>query len=67
MPSFEERPAEDAAGSVGEYDTAIEDDTRVQDRQEIEEFRRNLDWALEEVRHCVCYTLFSRTYHILLF
>ena len=49
MPAFEERPAEDAEGAMGEYDLAVEENTRLQDHAEIEEFRRNLSWALREV------------------
>jgi hypothetical protein len=50
MPAFEERPPEEAEGLArGEYDLAVEENTRIQDQQEIEDFRRNLSWALGEV------------------
>ena len=53
MPAFEERPAEEAVeGAPGEYDLAVEENTAAQDREDIEEFRRNLSWALQEVRSC---------------
>lgn len=51
MPAFEERPVEEAEEAVGAYDIAVEQNTREMDKQEIEEFRRNLSWALGEVRH----------------
>lgn len=51
MPAFQELPPDAAAESSGsEYDTAVEEATRMMDASEIAEFKRNLSWALGEVR-----------------
>lgn len=51
MPAFQELPPEAAAEAGGsEYDTAVEEATRMMDSSEIAEFKRNLSWALGEVR-----------------
>lgn len=54
MPAFHELPAAAAAASEGsEYDAAVEEASRMMDASEIAEFKRNLSWALEEVRRAL--------------
>lgn len=54
MPAFTELPAEAAAEAEGNaYDAAVEEATRLLDASEIAEFKRNLSWALGEVRSLV--------------
>lgn len=54
MPAFHELPPEAAAEAEGsEYGAAVEEATRLMDASEIAEFKRNLSWALGEVRCAV--------------